>query len=259
MPDEPMPVEAPSTTEGQGPEQPVQPPTPEPVVTPQAETPTWQQELEKADAKDLRRHPRIAGIIGAELQRAVEADRQRRQEEQNRIDREQSEAELLKFLEDNADYLKQNHLKAYDQLMFLRRQYTDHQLGGVRERTRAELATAIGRAYGDVPEWKDLTEADHETLAKTVMGKSEDEVIPLFTRTALDLVAERRTQRKVNEWKEKELTKEREAIRQEEAAKLLRNSEAPDATKSKGQPAAGPNIKSMTDEEFDKYWNSRHK
>jgi hypothetical protein len=84
-------------------------------------------------------------------------------------------------------------------------------------------------------------------------GKSEDEVIPLFQRLVTDMVADRRARRFHEEWKEKELAKAREAIRQEEAAKLMQNSTAPDTVKPKGRPS-GVDIRGMSDEEFDEYF-----
>jgi hypothetical protein len=221
---------------------------------PVAETPTWQQELDKVDAKTLRSHPRIAGIVGS----AIQADRQRDQEERERKGREETEQELLKFSEENADYIKDKYPRAYEHLMGLQQERARRELETVGSKTVHQLASEIGRAMNDVPEWKELTEADHQKLAEAVVGRPDAEVIAIFNRVAIDLLAERRAEKKHATWKEKELAKEREAARQEEAAKLLKGSEAPDTTPSKGQPA-GVNINGMSDAEFDDYWKKKHR
>ena len=257
MADEIQPVEVPQTPESpQAAEAPVETPA---VETPQApETPTWQQELEKLDAKELRKHPRIAGIIGSELQRAVQAEQERIRTEESRKANDQTEQELLRFSEENADYIREKYPKAYAHLMNLQKQRAQREVDGLRGQTRHEFAQQLGRAFAEIPEWKELTDADHEDLAKKVMGKNDDEVIPIFQKEATTLVATRMAHKLHDQWKQKDLAKEREAIRQEEAAKLLKGSEAPDTARPKGEPAR-TNVNNMSDDEFDDYWNKRFK
>ncbi len=253
------PTTVPETTGGeQVVEQPVETATPETTPAPVAETPNWQELLEKADAKELRKHPKVAGIIGSEIQRAIQAERQRLQEEEARKASDLTEQELLRFSEENADYIKEKYPKVYEHLTRVQRQRIERELQDIHGKTRHELATAIGRAIAEIPEWKDLAESDHQKLAEELRGKAEDEVIPLFQRLVTDMVADKRARRIYEQWKEKELAKAREAIRQEEAAKLLKTSEAPDITKPKGQPS-GIDIWGMSDEQFDEYWRKRFK
>jgi len=257
MADELQPVEAPETPESpQVVEAPVETPTTETPEVP--ETPTWQQELDKLDPKELRKHPRIAGLIGNELQKAVQAERQRLESEQARAVSDQTEQELLRFSEENAEYIREKYPKAYQHLMDLQKQRAQREMDGQRGKTRHEFAQSIGRAFAEIPEWQELTEADHEDLAKKVIGKSDDEVIPIFQKEATTKVATRIAQKLHDQWKAKDLAKEREAIRQEEAAKLLKNSEAPDTRRPSGLPAR-TNINNMSDEEFDDYWNKHIK
>jgi len=256
--------------------------TPEPVVTP-AETPapaattpevtpaapTLEEQLAKLDPKEFRRlmrqDSRLSGVLGREIHEAIEADRTRQQEEGNKRVREQTEAELLKFADDNAEYMREHYPKAYQRLEDLKseqnKRTNDALTNEIKGRTVHELATSIGQAIHDVPEWQELTPADHEAIAKELMGIPEERVIATFNRLVVSAVADRRAKRLHSEWKSKdlssELAKEREALRQEEAAKLLRGSDAPDTAKSKGQPAGGTNIKSMTDVEFDRYWDTK--
>lgn len=235
-------------------EQPQETVAPEPEQ--EAVTPSWQELLERADARELRKHPKIAGLIGSELQRAVQDHERRQVAEQEKRVRDMTEQELLKFSEENADYLKANYPRAYEHIMGIQQQRAQAEVANLRGRTIGQLAEQIGRAFRDVPEWSELTTNDHEQIARAVIGKPDEEVIGIFNRMALDLVAEKRAQKKHADWKTKDLVKERDAIRLEESGKLLKGSDAPDTTRPKGAPG-GLDIRGMSDEEFDKYYNQR--
>jgi len=237
---------------------PVETPTPVSEPAPVAETPkpqpTWQEELEKADAKELRRHPKIAGIIGSDTQRAIQAYEQRKQADQQAQVRSQTEEEMLKFGEENADYLKQHYPKAYEHITGLQAQRAQREVQTAQQRAITAVAESLGRSLNDLPEWAERTDEDVQKLAGALQGKSAEEVIPAFNRFVVDFLGEKRASNKHAKWKEAELPKEREAIRQEEAAKLLKGSAAPDTSKPKGEPKTG--IRDMSDEAFDKYWQT---
>jgi hypothetical protein len=259
MTDETKPVAVPSTTEG-GQEPPAAAPATTSAPAPQPQEPngaqaeptppTWLTELEKVDARELRKHPKIAGIIGSEQQRAIQTERER-------IKVEEGER-AAKAAEQRLRDLAQKDPVTFAEQWLSQAQKDDiqRQLDDLHRKTRSDLATAIGRAYQGLPEWKELSQEDQEALGRAVMGKPDDEVLPLFTTHAADLVARRRAERQFNEWKTKELAKEREAIRQEEAAKLLKGSDAPDGRAPKGEPA-GVNVHTMSDAEFDAYWKKK--
>jgi hypothetical protein len=250
--DETKPVEVPPTSEPSAPaEQPAEQPTAELEPAPQATTPNWLEELDKVDAKELRKNPKIAGIVGGEVQRAIQAERQRIQQEEGEKAARAAEQKLRD--------LAQSDPVQFAEQWLTEAQKTDvqRQLDNLHKTTRSDLAQKIGAAYRDIPEWKELTPDDFDKLARAVMGRPDDEALSIFSREATDLVAERRAERKVKERWEKEIAKEREAIRQEEAAKLLKNSEAPDGKPPKGAPA-NTNIRGMTDEQFTKWWNERY-
>lgn len=247
MTDEAIPSAAPETAVApEAVEQPATEPTATPEATPAAETPSWQTELEKADAKDLRKNPKIAGIIGAEMQKAIAAERQRIQEEEGQRAAQAAEQKLRQLAQEDPVSFSEQWLSEAQ-----KRDMQD-QLEGLRGRTRHEFAQNVGKAVTTLPEWAELTEADHETLAKAVSGVAEDEVIPRFMKQATELVAKRMAQKQFDAWKAKELGKEREALRQEEAASLLHNSEAPDLTRPKGLPG-NLNIGLMSNKDFDSF------
>jgi hypothetical protein len=241
MMEEQVSQEAPVTTEVAPEAAPIETPAPEaPVV---AQTPTWQEELEKLDPKELRKHPRIAGIIGSELQRAKQAEQQQDQEQRRR----ETEDELLKFSEENAEYIRQHYPKAYEHLMGLQRQRAEQDLTNAKGQSLHAIAAEVGKAYSETV--AKLTPEEWQSVSKALEGLSEEQVIPAYAR----LMHKFEVQKTHDEWKAKELSKaialERDAIRQEEAAKLLKTSEGPDITKSKGTPPL-VDVGSMTDEQF---------
>src|SRR3990172_6397439 len=160
MPDDVQPVEVTSETPV------VETPTPVDIPTPIIPVAvSWEEELNKADPKLIRSHPRIAGIIGSELQRA-------QQSIANQV-RAEAEAKAAADAYENLRRLAQE-----DPVTFAEQWTTeDHQrqlqsqLNNVHGQARHELATAIGRAYADVPEWSELTAEDHQALAMSLQGK----------------------------------------------------------------------------------------
>jgi hypothetical protein len=205
-----------------------------PIVPPA--TSSLQQLLDQADAKELRSHPRIAGIIGSENQRAIQAEKQRIKVEEGVAAAKAAEAELLQLAQDDPVAFSEKWLTDKQ------REKIQGEISDLRDSTRRDFATAIGRAFRAIPEWGDLTPDEHTTIAKAILNQPDDEVLPLFNRTALELVA----------------VKQREAIRQEEAAKLMQNGAAPDLARPKSAPGR-LNFSKMSDREFAEYWDKNHK
>ncbi len=215
----------------------------------------WKAELDKVPADELRKHPRFAGTLGFELQKGIEAHEARKAQEGTQQRRSETEEELMKFFEDNADYVQQHYPKAYDRFTEMQQEKAQREVSGLQGKAITAVGLAIGHALADVPEWSMVTDEDKRRLAEKLVGKSDNEALAIFNREAWSLVAEIRANQRHEDWKQRSLTTEREAIRQEEAAKLFKGKDGPDLARSKGQPAR-VNVNSMTDEEFTKYWNN---
>lgn len=246
MPDEPITAEVPQTVDVV-PEvaPPTETPTPEPP--PAAVTPSWQEILETVDPKELRKHPRFAGTLGPEIQRAVQAREQQIKIEEQAIAARAAEENLRKLAQEDPVTFAEQWLSQTEQ------DNIRQQMSNIHGQAKHEIAVSIGQAYQNIPEWSDLTEADHESLASALAGKSENEVIPIFNQKALELIADKKATKLFSAWKDRELPKVREAIRQEEAAKLLTTSVAPDVTSPKNTPGM-IDIHGMSDDEFNKFW-----
>ncbi len=234
---------APATSE----QPPEQTPSPVAVQTPLADTtPAWLRELDTADREVLRRHPVIAGIAGSmfdQWKRSHEAELAQRSAA------EAAEGERKRLRE-----LRKTNWSAYDAEMDEREAREEHETELQRHvgETRQQFAERIGRAYRNLPEWSALTPEDFESLAAAVASKTtDDEALEAFAVKSAELVADKRTAKRLNEWTTRELAKEREAIRKEEAAKYLQGTERPDMARPKGLPAKF-NPAALSDEEFDK-------
>mgnify|MGYP001567458051 CR=1 FL=1 len=237
--------------------EPVQPATAptidKPVVTPATSatatdtTPAWVKTIDETDAAELRRHPKLAGIIGSEAQRISQLRSKHDQETESRRIHDATEAELLKFTDDNTDYLKQYYPKAYDHIMSIQASRARRDIDGVKVKALDEVAQRVGASIRQLPEFAEFTQQDHERLVKAAEGKTDDDALATIYQTVLDISANKRLAKLLA----KETDRIREAVRQEEAAKLMRDSDAPDLAKPKSIPTK-INILGMSAEEYDK-------
>lgn len=207
-----------------------------PAAPPVDTTPAWVRALDEADPKELRRHPRFAGVLGAEmdrLKRTWETDAQRQHQERASKD---AEARLLELARTDPDAFAERYLTDHE------RSRIQSDMDALRKNARSEIAQMVGRAFQGVPEWVEFSEREYEEMAQALQGKSEDEVIAVWNAKALDLVAEKRATKRFDErfqkWRETELAKEREAIRQEEAQKLRTEVPSPDMSRPRRTASA---------------------
>ena len=220
-------------------------------VAPQADsTPDWTRHLETVDPKELRKHPRVAGMIGSEIERAITRERERIQREEGARAAQQAQAELERLAREDPATFSERWLSEYEQNKMRT------QMDELRGRTRTEFATLIGQAYHNLPEWADVTPEEHQKLAGAVQGLPDDQVIAAYNAAALDLVANRRASKLLSQWREKELPKERETIRAEERAAALSKTDSPGITRPKGV-SQRVDVNAMSDADFDEYWRSR--
>lgn len=223
-----------------------------PASTPATDTmPAWAKAIEDADAATLRKHPKIAGMIGSEAQRLYQLKGQQDHAAESQRVHEATEAELLKFSEDNADYLKENYPRAYQHLITLQQDRAKRDMEGLHGKTLHDLAQKVGASIQQLPEYTEFTQADHDRLVQALVGKSDDEVLAIYNLTALDIAANKRLAKLLA----KETEKIRGAVRQEEAARLMKDSDAPDLAKPKATPGK-VNIPAMTDDEFTKWYET---
>lgn len=217
--------------------------------------PDWTKLIEGIDAKELRRHPKVAGLIGSEVENARRSVQQRQSEEQAKRARELVEDEFERLALENSDTLKERYPRLAGWIQEQSKARQEREVAEKLQEVRAEMAGIVGRSFHTLPDWSELTPNDLETLAKAVSGKQDDEVIGAYNAAALSLLAERRSKKHFEEWKTKQLETERKALRKEIAAEFMAKSESPDSTKAKRVPPP-LDIKRMSKEDFDKLYDS---
>lgn len=215
------------------------------AAAPQAEVPTLEQLLEKADPEELRRHPRVAGIVGRMLAQERTAWDQQQRADQERQAREKAEAELEELARTQPLAFADRYLSDKDKAR------VQEQLATMKASTARSIVEQVGRTFGTE---FNLTSDELAEVTKALAGKTDDEVVPTFTKTVTRIAAEREAKKLFEQWREKELPKEREALRQEEAARLLKRERGPDMSRSRGGAQIRPHL--LPQEEFDKWYEA---
>jgi len=161
--------------------------------------------LASASPDEIAKNPRVAGILGSRLQLEREKIRREFGEEQERAAREKAQQEL--------DELAQNDIVEFSRRYLTKREQERiaADLANLKTSTRTEFTQQLGRSYQRLPELKDLTPTETETLHRAIAGKSEDEFLESFNLAMVDIAAERRATAKVAKFRDTELAKEREA------------------------------------------------
>lgn len=189
--------------------------------------------LAGADRERLRRNPVIAGIVGdlferrwrerqeadatEKAERDAEADRQRK--------RDQAQYNPVAFAEQWLGEDEQNSLR--DQLDNASRK-TMHGLAqdsGVK--FRKEFADEIAKFSAD----------DWGRVSAKLAGKDDREAFIAFGPAITDVVAEKRAEAMHNQFRQQELAREREAIRQEVTAATLKGTRQPSLAQARGTTA----------------------
>lgn len=194
--------------------------------------------LDLTDREAARRHPVVAGIVGDLL----EKERVRIRHELS-VEQEAAAALAATTAErDRLRNLRRTDPIAYAEEMDQKEADTEYQdsLSKMRGETRTDFAARIARAVGRSTEWAEI-KADPvaaKKLTDALAGKADDDAVEAFVETSTDLIAERRAQQRLGQWKTADLEKERAAIRTEERAAILKNGARPDLARSRtGQPS----------------------
>jgi len=199
------------------------------------ETPAWQQAIDQAAAEELRKHPKVAGIVGDMVDKAIRNWERTQHERITAAQRQQAERELEEMAQSDPLGFSRRFLSDKEQDR-LQRQFQT-----LRESTREEFARYVGAAYRGVPEWAELTPADYESLARAVAGKGDDEVIAAYNARALEIIADKRAEKRASErhqkWRSSELETEVEARIKERQAQALQRQRAPSVARPAGPGA----------------------
>jgi hypothetical protein len=215
------------------------------------EAPDWRTLVDGVDPEDLRRHPRVAGVVGQMVDQAMRRWQASQNEDVSRRAQDTARDELRELARRDPEAFSERFLSD-DQ-----REVALAQITQMRTQEAAAMAQRVGRAYSSVTGWDRLTVDDHAELAKSIQGLPDDDVIAVYNAKALDLLAKHRVADAASErfegWKKSELVKERAAIREQVAAEMLKKDPRPDMTRSSRAPAH-PDFARMSDAQFDTWY-----
>jgi seryl-tRNA synthetase len=217
------------------------------VATPAAEpTVDWQKVLDTVDPKELRRHPKIAGLVGSQL----EAERRREQQEREAAAqakaRQELDAEFEKLAAENEETLQERYPSVYRHVQRLK---TEREEG----ESLKKFAARVGQAYNNLPEWKEATADERQELAKALIGVPDEDVVAVANSHILKFVAGKQNERTYAERLRADLARERKAWETEAAARGFKASDAPDMARGQATPAR-VDVNALPKAEFDQRW-----
>ena len=193
----------------------------------------------------LQSDRRLQSRIGNLGQRFAESARQQIEAEAQRRETAAAEARLLELAEQDPFSFSAKYLK--DHATSQARQEVEN----LRQSEQEALMRAVGTAYGNLPEWRDImADPDNaQRLAQAVAGRQGADIVAAFNATALDLVAERRSAKRPID------DSEIEARVQERLAARLRGETVPDMSAARIQNInMASAISRMSDAEFDRFY-----
>ncbi len=160
----------------------------------------------------LKSHRTVAGIVGEMLERTKEEDRFKASQ-QAVLD---EQARIRKLAQDDPDAFAAEWLEKATVAE------ANKKLADIRDTTRTEFIKQIGESLKEMPEFAELTTEDHGRLARALVGVSEDQLLGVFTKTALDLVAEKRSEKKSDAKATARLADEKKAWEAEQRTNRLK-------------------------------------
>lgn len=239
------PPETPSPAEPQAAEQPEEEPT---------DWDSLDATLAKAYERDpktaadrLKKHRAIAGIAGNIAERrAQELSQQQEQQRQAEAQRKAHD-DLLKLAQEKPLEFADMYLSHAEA------EQARERVLAVERNAAKQIMEQIGAAYQGLPEWKELSDEEKTRLQEAVADSPEIEVLPRFNRAALDIVADRRAEKRLTD----RLPKEIEAARKQWEAERLAAEQAPDLRSPSTTVRRRINWGSVPDEDFNKWWKER--
>lgn len=205
--------------------------------------------LDKATPEDILRHSRVGGILGNRIQIREQVVRQEEAARALEAARREIEEENLRLADEDPAELARRYKT--DKVREREEREKQEQYNKIEQ----EFSTAIGETFKAIPEFQNLTPEEFNRLQVALEGKTNKrEILAIFTTVGAEIVADRKAEKRLADYRAKELPKEREAIRTEEAAKRLQTSERPDlakgsSTRTKFDPSK------MSDKDFAEFYN----
>ena len=213
----------------------------------------WQKAIDEAPPEELRKHDRIAGIVGSEL--AVKQENWRRDWESQQEARIKAEADANARRELKALYNKAP-------LEYADRKYNEDEdkdardrLTALEENARTEVGRRIGAAYHQHPNWQKVIDnpAEYATLMQAIAGRKDDDVVPAWNLAAAAALARVEATDIAAKKLAEELPKYKAAWEEEAAGRGLATSTRPDISRG-GRTATVDPMPAMNWPQFNSWY-----
>lgn len=202
----------------------------------------------KTAAGHLRKHRAIGGIAGSIAERQMAQINQQRDAERAAEAARAARAEL-------EDMAQNRPLEFADKFLSIQEaEKARARIGAVEQNAMKRLMEQVGQAYHGIPEWKELNDDERTKLREAVAAGPDDQALSNFNRTALEIVADRRTASKL----ESRLKEEKEAWKREYEAERLTSETTPGVRRPSRTTSKPLDWASMDDKDFMDYWKKRY-
>ena len=171
----------------------------------------------------LWKHPVVAGRVGGLAQQQTALRQRQWKAEQAREASAEAEQRLRQMAMDDPVAFSDQYLAE------AQKRDADRKLAEMD----GNLMRAVGAAFQETPEWKELTPDDLVGLAKALAEAPKDQTVPTWNRLAVDLLATKRAAKRAASQVAAEVKKEVAASRKEWEAERLAETAAPDMTRSR--------------------------
>lgn len=217
---------------------PAEPTASEPQAQP-IDRATLLAELDRAsDDPEFRRELRTRRFIGGIAGEIANATAAERQAEQDRTSRAALEAQMMKDAQEDPEGFATKWLAG------MQKDRTVRELSEMKANAIREHGLTVGKAIADTPEFKELTPEDVAKINSALVGVPEEQVLAVYSRVALDLIADKRADKKAEAQLAARVKVEVEAATKAANAKRVATSRAPvlkggSAAVGTGEPREG--------------------
>lgn len=215
----------------------------EEVAEPEVGWDVIERALDKVPAEQLRKHKRFAGILGGSLQQAQVAWERERFQQAQREAAAKAEQELIELAQNDPIAFAERFQSQYEA------DKARASIENMRQDTARQYMHEIGKTFSST---FSLTEEEIGRIGEALAGKKDDEILATFNVAVAKLVTEREAQKMFAEWRDKELPKEREAIKKELSGERIRGEVSPSIRRSVLPSTLKPH--QLPDDKFDEWY-----
>jgi hypothetical protein len=202
----------------------------------------------KTAADRLKKHRAVAGIAGSLAEQRFDRMRQESDAAAETRARQQAHEELVRMAEERplefADKFR-THAAAEEQRA---------RIMGVEANAQKKILEQVGAAFHEFEEWGQITDDERGRLAAALKNVPPDKLLAAFNKTAVDIVADRRAEKRLAD----RLPKEQEAWKKQWEAERLASERSPDLRRPSGATQRPLNMAAMSDEDFNDWYERAH-